>query len=149
MFLTRGCYRYCAQEEIKAGGKRTAELHWEQDRLVLEEHDLIETTRDFQLMRVTKELQNIIKSGYANTAAGENAALESLEGALKTAHGNKLGQRKASLKKLRRQIDEKLGANDKLDASIMDASVAVAQREQVPHPLSHPLPPFARGSIGV
>ena len=116
---------------------------------MLEEHDLIETTRDFQLMRVTKELQNIIKSGYANTAAGENAALESLEGALKTAHGNKLGQRKASLKKLRRQIDEKLGANDKLDASIMDASVAVAQREQVRHPLAHPLPPFTRGSIGV
>jgi hypothetical protein len=34
-------------------------------------------------MRVNKELQNIIKSGYQNTAAGENAALEALEGAIK------------------------------------------------------------------
>ena len=70
-------------EEIKAGGKQTAELLWEQRRLGLEAHDLVETTRDFQLMRVNKELQNIIKSGYKNTAAGENAALEALEGAIK------------------------------------------------------------------
>ena len=32
---------------------------------------------------------------------------------------------------VRVQINEKLAANDKLDASIMDASVAVAQREQI------------------
>ena len=44
-------------EEIKAGGKQTAELLWEQQRLGLEAHDLVETTRDFQLMRVNKELQ--------------------------------------------------------------------------------------------
>ena len=118
-------------EEIKAGGKQTAELHWEQKRLVLEAHDLDETTRDFQLMRVNKELQNIIKSGYKNTAAGENPPLESLEVALKTAHAKKLADRQGSYRKLQKQINEKRTANDKLDASIMDASVAVAQREQI------------------
>jgi hypothetical protein len=172
-------------EEIKAGGKQTAELLWEERRLGLEAHDLVETTRDFQLMRVNKELQNIIKSGYKNTAAGENAALEALEGALKvrrfpkksrrllcrrfsrifcsrlpcpsalclftrtrvwwltcygvlsllvclqTAHGSKRAQREQAYRKLQKQINEKFAANEKLDASIMDASVAVAQREQI------------------
>ena len=50
---------------------------------------------------------------------------------LQTAHGSKRAQREQAYRKLQKQINEKFAANEKLDASIMDASVAVAQREQI------------------
>jgi|EP01043_Picozoa_sp_COSAG02_P012970 ribosomal protein L16 Arg81 hydroxylase len=50
---------------------------------------------------------------------------------LQTAHASKVSQRQQAFRKLAKQIKEKRVANEKLDASIMDASVAVAQREQI------------------
>ena len=38
-------------------------LQWENQRLDLEEEDLLQRTKDLQLLRVTKSLQGIIKGG--------------------------------------------------------------------------------------
>ena len=127
----RGREKVSILEEIKAGGKRTAELNWEKRRCMVETHDLKETTRDFQLMRVTKDLQELIKGGYSDVHAQVNAALEAKVNALKKQHEANLSARKQALRRLVGQTKEKLQANTKLEQAIMEASVAVAQREQI------------------
>ena len=106
-------------------------------------------------MRVTKNLQEVIKGGYSNVNAAVNAGLEAKAEALKkqvrtisqvlttsrserltdgnltAQHAQNLAARKASRQRLGRQAHEKRSANEKLERAIMDASVAVAQREQI------------------
>merc|ERR1711924_579403 len=64
--------------EIKGARGELAKSHWEQRRLQMTFEDLTEKTREFQLQRVTKSLQELIKSGQGVEARKE-AEISTLE----------------------------------------------------------------------
>jgi len=66
---TRGNTKIKVLHEIKDFRKGIHELQWENQRLDLEDEDMLQRTKDLQLLRVTKSLQGIIKGGSALVSA--------------------------------------------------------------------------------
>jgi UDP-N-acetylmuramoylalanine-D-glutamate ligase len=70
----------CEQVEIltaiKDFKKGIYEAQWQVAKLGMDEEDLVEAIKQFQLLRVTKQLQTVIKNGEDISTANEVAALE-------------------------------------------------------------------------
>jgi hypothetical protein len=75
---TRGNDKIGVLLEIKDFRKGIHGLQWDNQRLDLEEEDLLQRTKDLQLLRVTKGLQSLIKGGDSSKDASEAASLEKL-----------------------------------------------------------------------
>jgi hypothetical protein len=75
---TRGNDKIGVLHEIKDFRKGIHGLQWDNQRLDLEEEDLLQRTKDLQLLRVTKGLQSLIKGGDSSKDASEAASLEKL-----------------------------------------------------------------------
>ena len=74
----RGSDKISVLHEIKDFRKGIHGLQWDNQRLDLEEEDLLQRTKDLQLLRVTKGLQSLIKGGDSSKDATEAASLEKL-----------------------------------------------------------------------
>ena len=74
----RGDDKIAVLHEIKDFRKNIHELQWNNQRLDLEEEDLLQRTRDLQLLRVTKSLQSVIKGGGDVKDTQETAKLDKL-----------------------------------------------------------------------
>lgn len=61
---------------IKDFKKGIYEAQWQVAKLGMDEEDLTEQIKQFQLLRVTKQLQTVIKNGEDISSANEVAALE-------------------------------------------------------------------------
>merc|ERR1711865_228289 len=94
--------------EIKGARGELAKSNWEQKRLEMTFEDLTEKTREFQLQRVTKSLQELIKSGQGVEARKE-AEISTLERKVEFYNSSfeaKVQERRSKLSKLRQTTKE-------------------------------------------
>ncbi len=76
VICTLGQSKVDALVEIKNYRKGIHALEWENQVLDFQAEDLVIRTRDIQLLRVTKEMQEFIRSGEKHRSGAEVAALE-------------------------------------------------------------------------
>ncbi|KOO24730.1 wd repeat-containing protein 96 [Chrysochromulina tobinii] len=93
-----GAEKVTILKEIRDFRKGIVYMQWEGTKADMEAADLTQRTKDFQLLRVTKELQETIRSGGQDNHAIENAALERKLEQLKLSHEEKMAD-------LRRQLE--------------------------------------------
>ena len=118
-------------EEVKDQRKAIHLLDWENQKFHMQGEDLQQKMRDFQLLRVTKSLQELIKGGGKHKHAAEIAMLEKKSEHSKKVHEEKVNERKGKLAKLKKLIREKEADNRKLDEHIANLEVSVSERSNI------------------
>eukprot|EP00736_Rhodelphis_marinus_P005384 Rmarinus@m.3524 len=121
-------------KEIKDFRKGIAQLQWENKRAVMLEDDLVEKTKDFQLLRVTRSLQELIKSGVDISGGKQSTEVSTLEKRVehsKRLHLTKIQDKKRHLQRLERQIEEREAENSTLETHIRALSDAVRERARI------------------
>ena len=58
-------------KEIRDFRRGIVQLQWERERAEMEADDLVERTKEFQLLRVTKDLQHLIRGGSEDNQQAE------------------------------------------------------------------------------
>jgi len=120
-------------KESKSVRGEFAKQKWEQERLDMTFEDLTEKTREFQLQRVTKSLQELIKSGVGVEARKE-AEITTLERKIEFYQNSfeaKVKERKAKLAKLRQTTKELQDENWQLDEDIRELEISVSERKKI------------------
>eukprot|EP00741_Cyanophora_paradoxa_P010843 tig00020544_g10483.t1 len=119
-------------KEIKDFRKGIHQLEWENKRLDMEAEDWVNKTREFQLLRVTKNLQELIKGGGDQAKQAQEVA--QLENRLK--HGAKLHEehvkdKKTYVAKLDRQSQDKTYENSSLEERMHIMELNVVERQHI------------------
>merc|ERR1712166_1589793 len=120
-------------QESKALRGELAKQKWEQERLIMTFDDLTERTREFQLQRVTKSLQELIKSGVGVDARKE-AEITTLERKMEfyqSSFEEKVKERKNKLHKLRQTTKELQEENWQLEEDIRELEISVSERKKI------------------
>lgn len=120
-------------KESKSVRGEYAKQTWEQERLDMTFEDLTEKTREFQLQRVTKSLQELIKSGVGVDARKE-AEITTLERKIEfyqNSFETKVKERKAKLAKLRQTTKELQDENWQLEEDIRELEISVSERKKI------------------
>lgn len=110
-----------------------AKSKWEQKRLDMTFEDLTDKTREFQLQRVTKSLQELIKSGQGVDARKE-AEISTLERKVEFYNSSfeaKVQERRSKLAKLRRLTKDMAKENLQLDDDIRELEISVSERKKI------------------
>lgn len=94
-------------KEVRDFRRGIAQLLWDNERLGMAADDLVELAREFQLLRVTKELQKALRGGADDSHGVELAQLERRLDAMGAAHAKTVAEREQQLAKLRRLKAEK------------------------------------------
>lgn len=103
----------------------------ENKMLDFQAEDAIIRTRDIQLLRLTKQMQEYLRSGDEYAHATEIAALEKRAEYSQRAHQHKLEEKQKSLSKLERKVREKTTQNTKLDKQLVELIKAVKERQVI------------------
>eukprot|EP00658_Telonema_sp_P-2_P005332 TRINITY_DN11996_c0_g1_i1.p1 TRINITY_DN11996_c0_g1~~TRINITY_DN11996_c0_g1_i1.p1 ORF type:complete len:1325 (+),score=467.71 TRINITY_DN11996_c0_g1_i1:92-4066(+) len=120
-------------KESKAVRGEFAIQNWEREKLDMMFDDLTEKTREFQLQRVTKSLQELIKSGVGVEARKE-AEITTLERKIEFYQGSfeaKVKERKGKLQKLRQVTKELQEENWQLEEDIRELEISVSERKKI------------------
>ncbi|KAI8812738.1 hypothetical protein BJ742DRAFT_850017 [Cladochytrium replicatum] len=120
-----------ALKEMKEYRKGIHALEWENKMLDFQAEDLVIRTRDIQLLRVTKQMQEYIRSGDEQKQSSEVAALERRAEYSVKAHCHKLDEKATIIAKLKRKIAEKVRENRDLDTQLGALQVSVIDRKQI------------------
>merc|ERR1711988_996170 len=94
-------------KEIRDFRKGIVMLQWENKRADMEAVDLVERTMEFQLLRVTKDLQHKIRGGSEENQQVEVAALERKLESLRMTHDDKIAELKRQVTKIERMVADK------------------------------------------
>jgi len=119
--------------EIKGARGELAKSTWEQRRLEMTFEDLTEKTREFQLQRVTKSLQELIKSGQGVEARKE-AEISTLERKVEFYNSGfeaKVQERRTKLGKLKRMTKDMNRENQQLEEDIRELEISVSERKKI------------------
>jgi len=119
--------------EIKTARGDLAKSNWEQKRLEMTYEDLTDKTREFQLQRVTKSLQELIKSGQGVDARKE-AEISTLERKVEFYNSSfeaKCQERRSKLAKLRRMTKDMARENVQLEDDIRELEISVSERKKI------------------
>merc|ERR1719181_654830 len=119
--------------EMKAARGELAKSKREQKRLEMTFEDLTEATREFQLQRVTKSLQELIKSGQGVEARKE-AEISTLERKVEFYNSSfeaKVQERRSKLAKLRRMTKDLARENVQLEDDIRELEISVSERKKI------------------
>eukprot|EP01135_Chromosphaera_perkinsii_P008931 Nk52_evm41s1524 gene=Nk52_evmTU41s1524 len=123
-------------KEIKDYRKGIHFLEWENQRLDMEAEDLVTKARDVQMLRVTKNLQEIIKGGDKKTQASETAALEKRLELNNLHHSNNIEEKKKMIEKIHKQQKDKEHENlriakivEGLDLEVYDRHITIETLE--------------------
>jgi WD40 repeat protein len=116
---TRGDDKIAVLQEIKDFRKGIHGLQWDDQRLDLEEEDMMQRTKDLQLLRVTKSLQTIIKGGDGNRDAIETANLDKLISYQTTVHKGRVAEKLKAVQLLQAQARGCHKENVELDEDIL------------------------------
>jgi len=117
--------------EIRDFRKGIAELLWDNQRLAMEADDLVERTREFQLLRVTKDLQKLMKGGGEDAHSAEVSQLERKLESMSSTHDARITERERMLKKLQRLKAEKDAELTRLQSQIESLEATVSERETI------------------
>lgn len=107
-----------ALKEIKDYRKGIHQLEWEMKMLDMEAEGLVIKIRDIQLLRVTKQMQEYLRSGDEHKQSQEIASLEKNAEHSEKAHSHKLDEQNRSIAKLKKLIKHKSDENAALDAQL-------------------------------
>ena len=127
----RGDDKIAVLHEIKDFRKNIHELQWNNQRLDLEEEDLLQRTRDLQLLRVTKSLQSVIKGGGDVNDTQETAKLDKLYHYQVNAHKARVAEKLKTVQALQAQVRSCHKENVELDDDIFALESAVVERERL------------------
>eukprot|EP00294_Goniomonas_avonlea_P007777 CAMPEP_0114562008 /NCGR_PEP_ID=MMETSP0114-20121206/12300_1 /TAXON_ID=31324 /ORGANISM="Goniomonas sp, Strain m" /LENGTH=1687 /DNA_ID=CAMNT_0001747665 /DNA_START=89 /DNA_END=5153 /DNA_ORIENTATION=+ len=118
-------------QETKDFKRKIHMLRWDNEVLDARSKGVQEDTRYYQLLRVTKSLQEMIKGGVKDKNAAEVATLEKQLEHAKDLHDIRVDEMKRKLFKIHRSIREKEVENEKLEEYVQDLAVSVAQRDKI------------------
>ncbi|KAJ3037135.1 Cilia- and flagella-associated protein 43 [Rhizophlyctis rosea] len=120
-----------ALREMKDYRKGIHALEWENKMLDFQAEDLIIRTRDIQLLRVTKQMQEYIRGGDEHKQAAEVTALEKRAEYSQRAHQHKLMEKQRTVTKLGHKLAEKSRENLRLDSRLEELDTAVLERKSI------------------
>jgi len=118
-------------KEIRDFRKGIVMLQWENKRADMEAIDLVERTKEFQLLRVTKDLQHKIRGGSEENQQVEVAALERKLESLKGAHDDKIAELKRQITKIDRMVADKEAEMASLKGQIDQLEGSVLERKMI------------------
>ncbi|KAI8899961.1 WD40-repeat-containing domain protein [Globomyces pollinis-pini] len=128
---TLGQLKVDALTEIKEYRKGIHALEWENKMFDFQADDLVIRTRDIQLLRVSKEMQEYLRSGDAHKQSSEISNLEKISDHSQKTHIHVLQDKKEILKKLDRKTRRKEMENRQLETQISDLNMSVHDRLQI------------------
>jgi len=117
--------------EIRNFRKLIVMLQWENKRTDMEAVDLVERTKEFQLLRVTRDLQNKIRGGSEENQQVEVATLERKLESLKGAHEDKMAELKRQIAKIDRMVADKEAEMASLQGQIEQLEGSVLERKMI------------------
>jgi hypothetical protein len=120
-----------ALTEMKEYRKGIHALEWENKMHDFQAEDLIIRSRDIQLLRVTKEMQEFLRSGDIHRQATEISNLEKISDHSHKTHQRNLEELKAAIKKLKVKKAKKLQENKELDSQIAILEKSVSERKDI------------------
>jgi len=118
-------------KEIRDFRKGIVSLQWESARADMEADDLVARTKEFQLLRVTKDLQGKIRGGGEDNHAAEVSALEKKLEQLKAAHEDKVADLRRQVTKIGAQVSDKTAEMESLQGQIEQLEGSVLEREMI------------------
>jgi len=118
-------------KEIRDFRKGIVYMQWESTKSDMEADDLVQRTKDFQLLRVTKDLQDKIRSGGEDNHAVEVAALERKLEQTKAAHEEKVADLRRQVAKINALIADKRSEMESLQGQIEQLEGSVLEREMI------------------
>eukprot|EP01083_Nonionella_stella_P223307 795999_1 len=119
-------------KDIKEFRKGINMLLWKSRRLDLDLQDYVDQTTEFQLLRVTKDLQELIKvGGHESRQAGEVSNLERKLDFLEKVTREKIQEKRQTLLKSQRRLEEMTDENDRLTETVRELEVSVQKRKQI------------------
>eukprot|EP01116_Phalansterium_solitarium_P018959 TRINITY_DN516_c0_g1_i5.p1 TRINITY_DN516_c0_g1~~TRINITY_DN516_c0_g1_i5.p1 ORF type:complete len:1114 (+),score=518.85 TRINITY_DN516_c0_g1_i5:116-3343(+) len=127
-------------KELKNTKKQIARKKWDNERLEMIGDDLVERTKYFQLLRVTKRLQELIKGGAADLHAAEINNLEQRHEYSAKAHQQKLHEKRQLMQTMRQRIDDKVAENQSLQLQLNDVDFRAQERSKI-HDIQRGLAP--------
>ena len=131
LITNSGSEKVSILHEIKDFRKGIHQLQWENSRLDLEEEELLQRTKDLQLLRVTKGLQSIIKGSDEGKTAHENLSLEKLISYQTKVHGQRVKEKAKLVEGLTVQTKVAARENSELDEDIFALESAVVERQRL------------------
>ena len=126
-----GAEKVVILKEIRDFRKGIVQLEWENARADMEADDLVERTKEFQLLRVTKDLQEKIRGGGEDNHAGEVAALEKKLEQLKASHEDKVADLRRQVAKINAMIADRNNEMASLQGQIEQLEGSVLEREMI------------------
>ncbi|KAH6573720.1 hypothetical protein BASA61_002819 [Batrachochytrium salamandrivorans] len=114
-----------ALTEMKDYRKGIHSLEWENKMLDLQAENLIIRTRDIQLLKVTKQMQEFIRSGDEHKQTSEITALEKRLDYSQKAHIYTLKEKEKMALKIECQMGSKIRENQNLDRQLQELEHAV------------------------
>ena len=93
--------------------------------------DLVIRTRDIQLLRVTKQMQESIRGGADRGHQNEVGQLEKRSEHNIKAHQHKVEERQKIALRYKRKVEEKESDNRKLDQKITELNSSVTERKKI------------------
>ena len=106
------------------------ELEWANQSLEMRTTDAVERLREFQLMRVTRQLQELVKGGEATTSAPELAVLESRLEHNRRLHEKKVGEKRRLLQRVARSLRDTVEKNNSIHANAEDLERSVEDQSR-------------------
>lgn len=149
LIVSAGCENLAIMKATNGSSRDLYKLRWQESVADWKMDAIMEDTRYFQLLRVTKELQQIIKSGGKNKHQMEISTLERQIEHVKALHELRIDEKKRKLFRSHRMIKEKELENDRLNECVavppcafivlifsscryvQDLAVSVAQRDKI------------------
>ncbi|KAJ3099331.1 Cilia- and flagella-associated protein 43 [Phlyctochytrium planicorne] len=129
--ITLGKSKVDALREMKEYRKGIHALEWENKMLDFQAEDLVIRTRDIQLLRVTKQMQEYIRGGDEHKQSSEITALEKRAEYSQKAHAHKLEELMRIASKFEKKIRTKERENVKLEVQERDLDIAVGERSKI------------------
>ncbi|TPX62671.1 hypothetical protein PhCBS80983_g00304 [Powellomyces hirtus] len=120
-----------ALNEMKEYRRGIHALEWETKTLDFSSETLLHKTRDIQLLRVTKHMQEYIRGGDERKQTAEIAALEKRGEYSIKAHLHNISEKRKGMDKIRRQVQEKRRENEHLDKKLAGLLEDVMERRKV------------------